>query len=341
MRQPPLHEVDNMVTYLQSGQGKQKSTKWLGGSGACKTSFKTHMTISSSSGSKRKMKKEKGEYIWEDVRPGDKIRYNVFTGADNKKGDSDEYYLIASTMNWPYIIGIYNDVNKSATEAQIAEWEANPSKFEEYIMSKIDESKLMLTITSKVNKTGNEGKESKLLNIPDTWPSGPIQLAFIYGYDNDARSGDAGRVWENIFDVATYVSLAVTAIGLLVLCPITAGATCAVGGAVGAAVIAVDVAEIAYMAYEQYTQGLASQIGRNKYGCSFPEGAYVHIYSIVINNPRKDPFLQIDSAAAKTNPVTTSGASFSLINKNTLFIIGCSVGLFMTIWSMVGGESNE
>jgi hypothetical protein len=333
--------VNVMVTYLQSGQGKQKSTKWLGGSGACKTSFKTHMTITSSSGSKRKMKKEKGEYIWGDVRPGDKIRYNVFTGADDKKGDSDEYYLIASTMNWPYIINIYNEINRSATQEQMDSWESNPQGFEELILSKIDESKLMLTITSKVNKTGNEGKESKLLNIPNTWPSGPIQLAFVYGYDNDARAGDASRVWSNVFDVATYVSLAVTAIGLLVLCPISAGATCAVGGAIGASIIAIDVAEVAYLVYEQYTQGLATQIGRNKYGCSFPEGAYVHIYSIVINNPNKDPFLQIDSTAAIKNPVTTSGNSFSLMNKNTLFIVGCSIGLFMTIWSVLGGEVDE
>ena len=329
-----------MVTYLQSGKGKQSTTKWGGGAGACKTEFKTHMSITSSSGKKRSYSKSKGEFIWEDVRPGDKIRYNVFTGADDKKGKSDEYYLIASTMNWPYIISIYNEINRTATEEQIALWESNPQSFEDHLYSLIDETKIMLTITSKVNNTESNGKQSKILNIPDTWPSGPIQLAFIYGYDNDARTGDASRAWSNVFDVATYVSLAVSAIGLLVLCPFTAGATCAVGGAIGAAVMAIDVAELAVLAYEQYTQGLGTQIGRNKYDCSFPEGAYVHVYSIVVNNPQRDPFQQIDVAAAQSNPVTTSGASLPS-NKNILFIIGCSVGLFMTLWAMIGDESDE
>ena len=329
-----------MVSYLQSGKGKQASTKWGGGAGACKTEFKTHMVITSPSGNKRSYKKDKGEFIWEDVRPGDKIRYNVFTGADNRKGKSDEYYLLASTMNWPYIISVYNEVNNTASESQKEEWEADPKAFEDYMLSKIDESKMILTITSKVNKTESNGTTSKILNIPDTWPSGPIQLVFVYGYDDDARSSDASRAWSNVFDVASYVSLAITAIGLLILCPITAGATCAVGGAIGATVIAIDVAELALLAYEQYTQGLGAQIGRNKYGCSFPEGAYVHVYSIVVYNPKRDPFQQIDIAAAKSNPATTSGTTLPS-NQKMLFIVGCSIGLFMTLWAMIGGDSNE
>jgi len=338
--------VDVMVTYLQSGTGKTKTTWAGGGSGACKTSFKTHMVIKDKGGNTRKMKKVDGVHTWEGVKPGDQIRYNVFTGADSKKGKTDEYYLVASSLNWPYIISIYNDVNQNMTPDQQVLWEANPAEFEKHIMSKLDESKIMLTVTGKVNKTGNEGKESKLLNIPDTWASGPIQLAFIYGYDNDARKSDSSRMWQNVLDVAGWVALAVSVIVFFVGCGaatlVTAGAAsvgCLALAGLAAASIAVDAALMCQMAYEQYTQGIGAQISRNKYGCSFPEGAYVHVYSLILINERKDPYITINIPAAQSNPAVDT--SSSLINQKTLLLLGVSSGLFLLIWNLLGSDSSE
>ena len=334
-----------MVSYLQSGSGKTKVTWAGGGSGACKTSFKTHMTITSSSGKKRKMSMVDGVHTWEEVRPGDKIRYNVFTGADSKKGKTDEYYLIASSLNWPYVISIYNEVNKNMTEEQRVLWESKTEEFEKHLMSKMDESKIMLTVTSKVNNTDKFGKQSKILNIPDTWASGPIELAFIYGYDNDARKSDSARAWQNIIDVADWVAIAVAVIVFFVACSaatIASGGAAAAGcialGGVGKAALVVEAAIMCQMAYEQYTQGMGAQIGRNKYGCSFPEGAYIHMYSIILINERKDPYMNIDISSAQNNPaVDTSNSS---VNQKMLLLLASATGLFLLIWNMIGSDTN-
>ena len=52
-----------MVTYLQSGSGKTNVTWAGGGSGACKTSVKSHLGITDKSGKKRKMSKVDGSYL--------------------------------------------------------------------------------------------------------------------------------------------------------------------------------------------------------------------------------------------------------------------------------------
>ena len=337
-----------MVNYLQSGSGKTNVTWAGGGSGACKTAFKTHMVITDRSGNKRKMSKVDGIHTWDKVEPGDKIRYNVFTGADDKKGDSDEYYLIASSLNWPYVISVYNEINQNMTPEQQALWDSNPAEFEKHLMSKLDESRIMLTVTSKINYTGDDGKQSKILNIPDSWASGPIQLAFIYGYDNDARKSDSARMWQNVLDVAGWVALAISVIVFFVGCGaatlVTAGAAsagCLALAGLAAASIAVDAAIMCQLAYEQYTQGLGAQISRNKYGCSFPEGAFVHTYSIILINKRVDPYANINIPAAQQNSAaSSSSSSMSLVNPRTLMLLGAASGLFLLIWNVLGDESN-
>jgi hypothetical protein len=233
------------------------------------------------------------------------------------------------------------------TEEQRVLWDSNPEEFEKHMLSKIDESKFMLTVTSKINNTESNGKQSKILNIPNTWASGPIQLGFIYGYDNDARSGDSSRMWGSILDIAGWVGLVIWIIGMVVGGIGCGLATVASGGAAAVlcvglyALIAVEAAEMVQMAYEQYTQGFGAQIGRNKYGCSFPEGAYVHMYSMILINENKDPYMNIDIPAAQNNPSTSSSSYSSIINQKTMLLLGISTGIFLTIWSILGSGSSE
>ena len=55
--------VDVMVTYLQSGSGKTKTTWAGGGSGACKTSFKTHMVIKDKGGNSQEQIVKRGKQM--------------------------------------------------------------------------------------------------------------------------------------------------------------------------------------------------------------------------------------------------------------------------------------
>ncbi len=315
-----------------TGSGKNKPTKFGGGAGACKTAFKTRMKIKTPSGQIKPNRTVNSEYLWEDISPGDTIEYVVETGADKKKAKSDEFYIMASSLNWSYIISVYNHINMTATPAQKKEWEANPQQYQEYLESQLDPSRLMLTIMSKIENTDSSGRRYGTLTIPSVWASGPIQIAFLYGYDKDLREGDASRIWASMFDASTWVALAATALLLLAACPFTAGGTCAVAWGL---IYAVGTVEMGVLAYEQYTQGLMANIGRNKYGCSFPEGGFVHIYNIVVNNPQNDPHRMINVQAAQSNPASIKRGHTLLTARNLALIAG-SVGLFLIISNVVG-----
>lgn len=314
-----------------TGSGKNKPTKFGGGAGACKTAFKTRMKIKTPSGQIKPNRTVNSEYIWENISPGDTIEYVVETGADKKQAKSDEFYIMATSLNWSYIISVYNQINMTATPSQKEEWGVNPQKYQEYLESQLDPSRLMLVITSRIENTDSSGRRYGTLTIPSVWASGPIQIAFLYGYDKDLRTGDVSRMWASVFDVVTWVALVASLVVMVGGCPFTLGATC-----VGAGLIyAIDVAEIGKLAYDQYHQGLMANIGRNKYDCSFPEGGFAHIYNIVLNNPQNDPHRMINIQAAQSNPASTKGGNTLLTARNFALVAG-SVGLFLVISNIIG-----
>ena len=325
-----------MVNWMITGSGKNKPTKFGGGAGACKTAFKTRMKIKTPSGQIKPNRTVNSEYVWENIGPGDTIEYVVETGADKKKAKSDEFYIMATSLNWSYIISVYNHINQTATPAQKKEWESNPQQYQEYLESQLDHSRLMLTIMSKIENTDSSGRRYGTLTIPSAWASGPIQIAFLYGYDKDLRTGDVSRMWASVFDAVTWVALAASVV-IFMGCVVASLGVC--GSAIvvvgGYAIAAVDVAEIGKLAYDQYHQGLMANIGRNKYDCSFPEGGFAHIYNIVLNNPQNDPHRMINIQAAQSNPASTKGGNTLLTARNLALVAG-SVGLFMVISNVVG-----
>ena len=63
-------------------------------------------------------------------------------------------------------------------------------------------------------------------------------MALMYGYNDDARTGDSSRMWSNVFEVATWITLAVVIIGLFVACPFN-GVTCGIAAGL---ILAIDIA---------------------------------------------------------------------------------------------------
>ena len=262
------------------------------------------------------------------------------TGADKKKAKSDEFYIMATSLNWNYIISVYNQINQTATPTQKKEWESNPQQYQEYLESQLDPSRLMLTIMSKIENTDSSGRKYGTLTIPSVWASGPIQIAFLYGYEQDLRVGDTSRLWASVYDKVTLVAIAATLlIGLG--CIIITGGMCVAAAypawaATGLTVIkAVDAVEIGKLVYDQYHRGIMANIGRNKYDCSFPDGGFVHMYNIILNNPQNDPYRMINVEAAQSNPASTKGGQTLLTARNLALVAG-SVGLFLVISNVIG-----
>lgn len=322
-----------------TGAGKNKPTKWGGGSLACKTSFKSKVSFRSKKGKSIPVKTQDGEYLFEGVQPGDTLYYQVETGADDKKGDSDEYYFSITSLNWQYLIPIVNRINQEATPAQLKQWEAQPNSYIEYVATQVNPTQLILQYFSQIEKTDENGDGRGSLKIPTTWNSGPMQISLMYGYNDDARSSDFSRAFSNVFDVLSTVALALFVIALFVACPFS-GVTCAIGAGVLAAI---DIAELAVLTYEQATRGLMANIGLNQYGCSFPEGGYVQIYNMFIMNESVDPFKLIDKPAFEKvdEEVQISNNEYvakSMWNKNTAMILIASAGFILAINSIVGGD---
>ena len=87
---------------------------------------------------------------------------------------------------------------------------------------------------------------------------------------------------------------------------------------------------MANMSYEHLTQ---TAVGTNKYGCSFPNGGFVHNYSLLINNPNNDPFGQLENKEELKKDV--KGSPFELNKEKAL--IGLSLGGLFLLISSLGG----
>ena len=325
------------MAWMITGAGRNKPTKWGGGAGACKTSFKTNIIFKDKDSKKIPHSIEEGEFMFNGVKPGDKLYYNVETGADSKKAKSDEYYFVISTLNWTYLIPIVNQVNSSATPEQLEEWKSDESAYINHLATIIDPSRMFLTYFSKIEDTSESGISNGSLKIPADWPTGPMQIALMYGYNADARTGDSSRAWTNVFDTLTWIALAVSVIALFVACPATLGVACGIGAGI---VLAIDVAEMTKLAYDQYSQGIMADIGRNKYDCSFPDGGYVHIYNMMMFNENNDPFNRINKEAFENVESIQQPAPLgaSMVNKNTIMLMVASAGFIFAISSIMGDD---
>ena len=240
------------MAWMQIDSGKHQTTKWGGGAGACKTSLKSQVVIKNPNNVVVPYNLSQGEITWEDVGPDYTIHYRVETGGDEKTGASDEFYFVVSTLNWKYMVEIMNQINAQATEQQKQQWGQDKDSFYQYLDSIVDPSRMMNVIASKVNTS--DGNYEGVIRVNRSWMTGPIQMAIIYGYNDDARSSDTSRLWSNIWDTAEWVAFAISMIVLLGLCPWTSGATCATGYAM----LAVDIASMAVLTLGVINMGVHS-----------------------------------------------------------------------------------
>ena len=353
-----------MTNWMITGAGKRRSTKWGGGTSACKTSFKSKVMIKDTQDKVVDFQVIKGEYVWPIVSPGYKIEYNIETGADDTTPASDEFYMLITALNWTYIIGVVNRINQQATEQEKSQWADNPESFDDYVVSQLDPDRLLQIIHSRIENTDTDGEYKGIFVIPETWPSGPINISFIYGYNNAAREADFTKVTHRNVEIAGLTTLAIIIITGVVLCSIGTAGACGLwailGGGkafaisglfagglatVGAAITIADwatmIAEIGWLVEEQFARGINAMIGLNKYGCSFPEGGYIHTYNIGFVNEQVDPFLTVDVQAGKVNPVMNPESSSPILTKYTLPIIVVSGGLFIVIYALFSGGDND
>ena len=321
--------------WMITGAGKQQPTKWGGGSIACKTAFKSWVKVKTTEGKTESPIIEDGQWTFNEVNPNDTLHYRVFTGADNQKGDSDEFTLFIQTFNWPYIASMGNQMMATATPQQKKAWE-NPEVFAEAMMTNpsFNISRLWLTYYQQIHTTNSSGDYQGTVKLPPNWPTGIMAVTLQYGYNNDARSTDFARGFENFYEAASWVVFAIEVFVLGLSCPFSAGAGCV-------ALAGLMAAEIAVLTYEQLNQGLRAQIGRNKYGCSFPEGGFNQIYTFTYVNPSNDPFLQASPELKELLedeelPVNPDGS----VNKEMILLGVAFTGFLIALGSIMKGSES-
>lgn len=327
--------------WMQTGSGKRSTTKWGGGSLACKTSFKSEMWIKTKNNKRVNATTEKGQYVFSSVNAGDTIHYKVETGADKSKPASDKFSFIVTSINWTYLISVSNEMMASATESELKLWNSNKDAYIDALSKKIDMSRYIMTIFSELKQTGENGIYEGSVKVPNTWASGPVSLSLFYGYDKDLTTSDFSRTFTSTVNTIGWITLGIGLIAFTI-------ATFGVGGTVAAGITAVagstavlvaDAVEIGLLIHEHLQQGLTAQIGRNKYGCSFPQGGYLHTYDAIIVNPNKDPFKSLNQSSLPESVEGFSIGSFTL-NKQTAYILLAGGGFIWIIASLVGGSND-
>jgi hypothetical protein len=316
-----------MPSWMITGAGKYQSTEWAGGSLTCKTAFKSLAKLKKTDGGLENPITVKGQLSFNSAEPGDVLEYEVFTGANKAKADADEFSVSLTSLNWSYLIPVINNLYANASKQQLAIWEKSNKIFIEQLSQKVNPQRLFVTYASQLHKTSSEGIYKGNFTIPSNIPSGPLTFNLMYGYNEDARSSDASRAWENAIDVASWVAFAVEIIVGLTVCGATAGVGCALAAVAFNAQFA---AEMANMTYKHLTQ---TAVGTNKYGCSFPKGGFAHTYSILINNPNNDPFGNLENKEELKKDVQAS--PFELTKEKAL--IGLSLGGLFLLISSLGG----
>ena len=216
---------------------------------ACKTAFKSRVVQRDASGKTIAPNTNDGQLGFNEVSAGDTLEYTVFTGADGTKGKADEFYLTLTSLNWPYLISVINQTYSNASAQQLARWKQHESTFIKYLGTKVNAALLFVTFTSDTLKTDSSGNYTGTMTIGENIPSGPMTLNLMYGYNEDARSSDSSRAWSNIYDVATWLTIAIE----FLACPFTMGATCAT------AMMHLTIAELGKLAYDHLSKGIMEQ----------------------------------------------------------------------------------
>lgn len=315
-----------MPSWMITGAGKYQTTKWGGGSLACKTAFKSLTKLKKTDGKIENPVTVKNQLSFNNAEPGDVLEYEVFTGADATKADADEFSVSLTSLNWSYLIPVINDLYANASKQQLAAWEKSNKIFIEHLSKKVNPQRLFVTYASQLHKTSSDGLYKGNFTIPANIPSGPLTFNLMYGYNEDARSSDASRAWENAIDVGSWILFAVEIIVGLTVCGATGGLGCALAAAAFNAQFA---AEMASMTYDHLTK---TAVGTNKYGCSFPEGGFAHTYAVLINNPNNDPFGQLENREDLEKDIKDT--PFEMTKERIL--VGLSLGGLFLLISSIG-----
>ena len=139
-----------MPSWMITGAGKYQTTKWGGGSIACKTAFKSLAKLKKSNGKLENPITTKGQLSFNNAEPGDVLEYEVFTGADATKADADEFSISLTSLNWSYLIPVINNLYANASKQQLAIWEKSNKIFIEQLSQKVNPQRLFVTYASQL-----------------------------------------------------------------------------------------------------------------------------------------------------------------------------------------------
>ena len=81
-----------------------------------------------------------------------------------------------------------------------------------------------------------------------------------------------------------------------------------------------------------------ANIGRNKYGCSFPDGGYVHLYNMMMVNESNNPFSRVNTD--NFEQVGSIQESTGFFNKNVIMLMVASAGFILAVSSILGGDTD-
>lgn len=162
-----------------------------------------------------------------------------------------------------------------ASKEQQEEWKKNISVFQEKVLDRLDDSRLIATYTSKTITTDKDGNYSGSFTVPSALDNRAFTPFVAYGYSSEAEKGAKEK----------------SKVGLRqAIIRSVAWATLPVGGWVlGTALF---VGEISYEMAESYMAGLRNvAVGKSKNGCNFPNNQMiVQSYSVSekTSNPQEE-----------------------------------------------------
>lgn len=238
---------------------------------------------------------------------GTEIIYDVVT-TSGKVPKSDKFYFEVISVNLNYINQFLKDKFAKASNQNIQEWNSNPAKFEEDVLSKMDSSRLIIINNVKLLKTDSSGRYKGNYKVPSSLNNKLFTINFYYGYSASAEAGTKEKSKEGLIkDILRITTLATL--------PLT--------GWVAAGAIVTEVTAEALYAYSQ-VKGNAPA-GKNKHGCQFPNSQVIaQTYEINPPEPKQEPkpengepIENIREQIVEINPLILFGGAFAVF-----FVIG-------------------
>jgi len=174
---------------------------------ACKPKLESLITVLNPDGTINKpIMNDEGSLVWAWIYPSSTIKYRVKTLGDGYNGKSDEFTFAIVRQDFNYLKQLTDRVFDNASDEKRVIYEQeilavlnNESNslpaFGKDTAEATDLDRVLATVTSKVHTTDDDGVYEGSYTLPSNAQTGQYAFIVQYGYDEDARGGDADRAW--------------------------------------------------------------------------------------------------------------------------------------------------